>query len=360
MPALKIAKGTKLLKCFKYFIPDFERCRAAQDIASRYIQDIKIKGYLYLSVDPLDYLTISENNNEWRSCHALDGEYRAGNLNYMMDDTTLVAYLCDQKETKLRCMPEGMKWNSKKWRMLIHTNQFQSVVYYSRQYPFHNSDLLEHTWNLIDAVRDINTRCEEGFLPPETDHSTKTIKVNSIEPWEYELDFSFIMGERACLYDTRDIVDDEGANGYVDLCYSTCYTPIYSLRRDAYHRYRDICYKSNEKKDWDKAFHNEFDITIGKKCKCVKCGGADIERSDSFLCDSCIANEDLDEDAYFTCACCGRRLYDGDETFLTTDGWVCETCHDALQSEDDEREEEISVIPSTEFTYRDLFFEGGV
>ena len=27
-----------------------------------------------------DYLSLSENAFNWRSCHALDGEYRAGNL----------------------------------------------------------------------------------------------------------------------------------------------------------------------------------------------------------------------------------------------------------------------------------------
>ena len=42
-----------------------------------------MEGYLYLSIHPLDYLSISETNHGWRSCHALDGEYRNGNLSYL-------------------------------------------------------------------------------------------------------------------------------------------------------------------------------------------------------------------------------------------------------------------------------------
>ena len=46
------------------------------------LQDVKVSGDLVLSVHPLDYLSISDNNHNWYSCHSLDGEYGAGNLGY--------------------------------------------------------------------------------------------------------------------------------------------------------------------------------------------------------------------------------------------------------------------------------------
>ena len=108
-PELKINKGMKLLKCFKYFLPSFTETRKAQDFASRFIQEDKIEGYLFFSVDPLDFLTISENNSHWDSCHALDRDYRAGNLSYMLDKTTIVAYLADDKKENLRALPDGIE-----------------------------------------------------------------------------------------------------------------------------------------------------------------------------------------------------------------------------------------------------------
>ena len=68
----------------------------AEDVRQRLsmlIQSNKISGILCLSVHPLDFLSSSENQHSWRSCHALDGEYRAGNLSYMCDYVTFMAYL---------------------------------------------------------------------------------------------------------------------------------------------------------------------------------------------------------------------------------------------------------------------------
>jgi hypothetical protein len=89
----KIPEGMKLIKAFKFFESDKSTLRSIQDYASQLIQENKIKGTLCFSVHPLDFLSSSENTYNWRSCHALDGEYRAGNLSYMVDDTTFMVYL---------------------------------------------------------------------------------------------------------------------------------------------------------------------------------------------------------------------------------------------------------------------------
>jgi hypothetical protein len=89
----KMPKGMKLLKAFKYFEKNQTALRNLQDMASQIIQEDKIKGTLCFSVHPLDYLSSSENTYNWRSCHSLDGEYRAGNLSYMVDNSTFLIYL---------------------------------------------------------------------------------------------------------------------------------------------------------------------------------------------------------------------------------------------------------------------------
>jgi len=320
-PSLKLGKGAKLLKTFKYFISDWDECRWAQDAASRFIQDTKISGNLYLSVDPLDFLTVSENNNSWRSCHALDGEYRSGNLTYMLDNTTLVAYLANKKNEQLKCMPAGLLWNNKKWRMLIHTNNWESIIYYNRQYPFSNDELLFKVYQGIEKYRTgIKT-----FAPP-AHNSFKNVKLD--DDYMEHLTNNYILGRNERIYDMRDVVDDSESFGYTDLVYSNYYTPVYSL---AYVSDKDYEYATWEKdrKMWDNAFHDVFDITIGKKCNCVKCGKQPMRRSDSFLCEDCIVNEDADEDLFVACEWCGRRLYQGDKRFNYEGDIICETCNSA-------------------------------
>ena len=63
------------------------------------VAENKIEGYLYLSVDPRDFLTLSENDSNWYSCQSLDGDYRSGDLSYMVDGTTIVAYLANEVES---------------------------------------------------------------------------------------------------------------------------------------------------------------------------------------------------------------------------------------------------------------------
>ena len=85
-----IPKGMKLVKAFKYFEKDEQILDAIQTAASILIQENKIEGKLCISVHPLDFISCSENQYNWHSCHALDGEYRAGNLSYMVDKTTVI------------------------------------------------------------------------------------------------------------------------------------------------------------------------------------------------------------------------------------------------------------------------------
>lgn len=100
-----VPKNTKVIKAFKYFIRDEELLKRIQYQASQIIQENCIHGKLCLSVHPLDFLSASENTHNWRSCHALDGEYRSGNLNYLMDSATVICYLKSAEPAHLPHFP---------------------------------------------------------------------------------------------------------------------------------------------------------------------------------------------------------------------------------------------------------------
>ena len=144
----KIQAGTKIVKSFKYFIEHQDLLFDIQNKASEIIQKDKIEGYLTFSVHPLDFLSSSENTFNWRSCHALDGEYRAGNLSYMLDSSTIMVYLKAEQDAKLPNFPDDVPWTNKKWRMLMHFNTGLDVVFAGRQYPFSSPGAL-------DVVREV-------------------------------------------------------------------------------------------------------------------------------------------------------------------------------------------------------------
>ena len=140
-PHYSIKKGERLLHALRKFSPDNESAvREVQDKGSTYIQQSKIHGHLYFSIHPLDFLSMSETASHWRSCHSLQGSYRTGPANMMVDDSTIIAYLLTDNEPKeLPNFPASIKWNDKKWRVLIHMNE--NAVYISKEYPFHNETL---------------------------------------------------------------------------------------------------------------------------------------------------------------------------------------------------------------------------
>ena len=132
---LIIPQGMKLLKAFKFFENDVKVLNDIQSAASMIIQEDKITGTLCLSVHPLDFLSLSENTHNWRSCHALDGEYRGGNLSYMVDRSTIICYIRSNRDDYLPDFGD-VKWNSKKWRVLLFFSNKWDMLFAGRQYPF--------------------------------------------------------------------------------------------------------------------------------------------------------------------------------------------------------------------------------
>lgn len=133
---IKIHAHSKLVKSFKFFEKDKKVLYTLQNKASQIIQEDCVEGTLCFSVHPLDYLSISENIYNWRSCHSLSGEYRAGNLSYMQDECTVICYLKGEDNVKLPMFPDSVPWNSKKWRVLFYVHNSKELIFAGRQYPF--------------------------------------------------------------------------------------------------------------------------------------------------------------------------------------------------------------------------------
>lgn len=335
VPNSEIPVGMKLLKAFKYFEFNPTTLRNIQDMASQLIQENKIKGTLCFSVHPLDYLSSSENTYNWRSCHALDGEFRAGNLSYMVDNSTFLVYLKGADDVTLPNFG-SVKWNSKKWRMLIHAAEDDEVIFAGRQYPFSSKSGIDTVMNIY------NNLCQKdmpwsygkygewradyvtGYVPYDADSDAKP----------KELGDRYAVIARNLMPMSDIIIDGKHALNYNDLKHSSTYLyPYFGVYNPhGYHNSDSL---------------RKRPIVIGEGVLCLHCGNQLINNPETMRCDDCELAYGVEENDYYcSCSCCGRRMY-VDDAYIVGDSedlvcsqcfnsecFVCDSCEQFYYNED--------------------------
>ena len=309
-----LPKGSKVIKSFKYFITDPTILILVQNSASMYIQENKVSGYLTFSIHPLDFLSSSENTYNWRSCHSLDGEYRAGNLSYICDMGTMIVYLSPNKPEKLPNFPASVLWNSKKWRMLIHFSSGYDVCFASRQYPFASKEALNKIYEIFnDKLNHYkfyswrNSFGKDEWSGWKRDYITSGITYDNKEIKLHSDDEVCIINNS--IYKLQDIIHTGvGACNYNDLLNSTVYDKPFYM----YKKYNLSAYPIN--------------ITVGVWAPCIGCEDCEIEEKDTMLCNEC-ARIDKYENIY--CEGCSRKIYPEEEEINYVDGQpLCRTCYE--------------------------------
>lgn len=289
-PTYSVNKGAKFSRALRNFFDlrgedkdeQEMRLKGLQDLYSTFRQNFssKSKGKLFLSIHPLDYITMSDNNHNWSSCHNFsEGDYRIGNLNYMADKTTLVAYFCtdDNFDEELYILP-NTKWNSKRWRVLVHLEEIDGklVIIYNRQYPFKSDVLIQELDKLL--VKTYKTSAPSTFM--EYGDSRLGNKI------------LYQTG-----YDTCHYVDIGMGNSYVRI--------------------------ANEYLE-DKALIHR--MTIGEPVYCIECGEHITHRGHSGYCDHC-----TDE---WYCEDCDGFYSGGDMIYIESeDRYVCYDCYENFYAE---------------------------
>ena len=305
----KILKGTKVVKAFRYFENDKKVLTELQNMASMIIQEDKIVGTLCLSVHPLDFLSSSENTYHWRSCHALDGEYRGGNLSYMLDKSTIVCYLksADDKLYKLPNFPEDVPWNSKKWRMLLFREDAGEALFAGRQYPFSSPSALDLVFLLYTKYTDPNAHWSCWY----NDYIEEMPRTEACARRDRYLQGRHI-GMKGRIYNMNELVTDaEGSLHFNDLTRSSFYIPYYCWNY----------YPANE--------NRKLHFSIGAAVPCAVCG-SHIDIEGSLVCSNCGAECCSDDDNYTYCACCERRIHRNIGVWMESiDDVLCPDCFES-------------------------------
>lgn len=149
IPKLRIHNGEKTSRVINKFCkylnydkhPDYNKEFAKLADA---LSPLTITQKLILSINPIDYLTMSFGNS-WASCHTIDkdnkrrmpnsysGSYSSGTVSYMLDETSMVLYAVDDKY-------DGVDYEiqPKINRQMFHWGQDKLIQ--SRLYPQSNDD----------------------------------------------------------------------------------------------------------------------------------------------------------------------------------------------------------------------------
>ena len=308
-----IKKGSKLVRTFKHFIKNPICLTDVQNMASRYIQEDKIEGTMCFSVHPLDFLSVSENTHNWRSCHALDGEYRAGNLSYMMDKCTFIAYLKSNTDVKLNNFPDDVPWNSKKWRVLLYLSTDGTMMFAGKQYPFTSMEALN---TALDELK--RQTLPVGSHDDWTDWNNKYIKTSSVGNIKFNFPQYVPIASGLKRLDEL-VIEAEGSRQFNDVLKSSCYTnPFYTFK-----------YKSGW---WGSAYPINEDpkFIIGGKTLCLRCGKEEIlHGADTMMCSDCeLKYGNSDNDLFTYCECCGSRHYTDDMYYTVAGDYICAHCMD--------------------------------
>lgn len=331
-------KGTKLVKAFKYFVKDSKVLAEMQNKASMIIQENKVTGKLCFSVHPLDYLSISETTYNWRSCHALDGEYRAGNLSYMMDNSTVVCYLKGEDNVKLPRFPEDVLWNSKKWRVLLYLSNDWKMIFAGKQYPFSSLEgmnaIIDKCFNAseVTGFRKPSNRTYDGYRGSSWSHwSDYTLPSPTVNDIVFDLDHSYIPVGGSIIALDDLVVDGKGTKHFNDVLRSSCYKPMYTYLIEkgwwADKHYTLADYKTR--------------FNIGEYTYCLRCGEKEVMDmgSATMMCYDCEREYGTSEnDVFGFCKHCGRRIETENGYYIEEDlycgdcfdeyGARCEDCRD--------------------------------
>lgn len=264
------------------------------------VNPLKIVRHTILSINPLDYLTMSFGNS-WASCHTIDkenvrcmpnsyhGQYSSGTISYMLDKVSMVFYTVDAEY-------DGNEYyfEDKINRCMFHYGKDKLIQ--GRVYPQDNDN---NGGGIYKDIREIVQRV-----------LTTCLEIPNY--WNTKRGIEYI----------GDYVETRGTH-YPD-----------------YRNFNNCCISFP--KDME---INECQIVIGHKPICVNCG---YEHSDSENIDHCAGSRvtcencgcTLDEDdayiiggEYYCSDCCYQcehcdeyHTRDDVNWVEETDGWVCDCC----------------------------------
>lgn len=256
-------------------IEGFEEFRIKQ---SQIVNDRYTKGELCLSIHPMDYMTMSDNDCNWESCMnwRYHGDYRQGTVEMMNSPCVVVAYVKSHRD-----MENG--WNNKKWRQLFIVRP--DVIVPIKGYPYRNETLEDAC---MDWLREL---------------AQKNLN------WTYE-------DEEIYLKNDSEVVNYKDKKYGFDIYTNCMYNDIYDIHSS---------WINPEAESFVK--HGSFDkfltFTYSGVSECMICGDIhdfDYDNNANEL--ACYECSDS-----LRCVDCGCRIWNGEDYYEVDGEIVCYDCY---------------------------------
>jgi hypothetical protein len=284
-----------------------------------FLQRIKFKGELVISIDPIDYITMSLSDS-WDSCHSIDdGCHKAGTLSYMTDKVTVISYIRGKEREYHNC-----RVNNKNWRMCVYIDTVNKSAIFTRQYPFDNELLNQATKEMITELFATTVKHSQEITKFMHDNNSNNLHYNDITHGY----------EGSMIYtDNFFFKGDIGNYPYCPVCGDDTIQESESITCDNCNGSKYHCCECGESLDEDNIYW------VGDDCYCEDCFnkyydtcchcGDYIEKSESITC--------VDNDETYCKHCADRHLIyceDCEEYYLERnmtlvndcDKWVCDNC----------------------------------
>ncbi len=279
---VKVQHGCKpmrlISKISRLYGMNLDLLTAFQNEVSLVLNQKKLKGNLTISIHPLDYMTMSENECGWSSCMnwSEPGCYCRGTVEMMNSPMVVVAYLNAADQMRL---PGGYNWSNKKWRELFVVND--QVITGVKGYPYQNEDLVKivNSWLRDLAVENLGWKFDAKNVGYKPGHSFSYTN-DAGEESQVSLEFS-----------TDTMYNDFGT---IDKHYAILGSEL---------KYRNIhCNYSGAE-------------------MCMVCGSTDayFDSEGTLICEDC--------DNSTHCSNCGERVYEGDVYWLDDEPY-CQYCYE--------------------------------
>ena len=186
--SIKIVNGAKPMRIIKklsemFNIDGFEEFRIEH---SQILNQKELVGNINLSIHPMDFWTLSDNDCGWSSCMSWmeDECYKRGTVATMHSPYVLVAYLSASKNMNIG---RDYEWNNKKWRQLFIVNN--GIVCSVKAYPYDNMNLTETVLKWIKELAKTNMNWEyKKEINSFKDSQIRNIRLEDSEL--YNIDFS--------------------------------------------------------------------------------------------------------------------------------------------------------------------------